>query len=110
MDFIKIIPSIVLFSILSACGSAHRGTLAIDWAAPSQREDGTALILSEIESYNLYYGNSPGDYQFFVDNLNVTSNSIYITDFPGGTYYFVLTTVTEDGSESRISEEIEIII
>ena len=91
-------------------GGGPSGVLAINWVAPTEREDGTPLILSEIESYNLYYGNSPGDNPFFGDNLNVTSNSIYITDFPGGTYYFVITTVAEDGSESRISEEIEIII
>ncbi len=110
MDFVKIIPPIVLFAILSACGSAHRGTLAIDWVAPSQREDGTVLILSEIETYKLYYGNSPGDYKFSVDNSNVTTDSVYISDFPVGTYYFVITTVTYDGLESRYSEEIEIII
>jgi len=110
MNAVKIFSPIVFFAILSACGSAHRGTLAIDWVAPSQRTDGTPLLLSEIETYNLYYGNSPGDYQYTIDNTNVTSNSIYITDFPGGTYYFVLTTVTYDGLESRFSEEIEIII
>ena len=108
MDFVKIIPPIVLFALLSACGSAHRGTLAIDWVAPSQRVNGTALLLSEIETYNLYYGSSPGDYQDTIDNSNVTTDSVYISDFPGGTYYFVVTTVTYDGLESRYSEEIEI--
>ena len=106
---IKFISLGFTLALLSACDGGS-SALAINWVAPTEREDGTPLILSEIESYNLYYGNSPGDYQFFADNLNVTSNSIYITDFPGGTYYFVITTVTEDGSESRISEEIEIII
>ena len=110
MDFVKIIPPIVLFAILSACGSAHRGTLAIDWVAPTQREDGTALLLSEIETYNLYYSSSPGDYKSRLDKANVTTDGVYITDFPGGTYYFVITTVTIDGAESRYSEEIEIII
>ena len=78
----------VLFAILSACGSgsAHRDTLAINWVAPSEREDGTPLILSEIETYNLYYGNSPGDYQHTLDNANVTTDSVHISDFPGGTY------------------------
>ena len=112
MDFVKIIPPIVLFAILSACGSgsAHRGTLAIDWVAPTQREDGTPLLLSEIETYNLYYGSSPGDYLYTLDNANVTTGSVYISDFPRGTYYFVITTVTTDGLESCGSEEIEIII
>ncbi len=91
-------------------GSGPSGVLAINWVAPTEREDGTPLILSEIETYNLYYGSSPGDYQDTIDNSNVTTDSVYISDFPGGTYYFVITTVTYDGLESRFSEEIEIII
>ena len=86
------------------------GVLAINWVAPTEREDGTPLILSEIETYNLYYGNNPGDYQFTLDNANVTTDSVFISDFPGGTYYFVITTIDSDGRESRFSEEIEIII
>ena len=109
MNAVKIFSTLVLIAILSACGS-DRGTLAIDWVTPSQRDDGTPLILSEIETYNLYYGSSPGDYQDTIDNSNVTTDSVYISDFPGGTYYFVITTVTYDGLESRYSEEIEIII
>ena len=89
-------------------GGGPSGVLAINWVAPTEREDGTPLILSEIETYNLYYGSSPGDYQDTIDNSNVTTDSVYISDFPGGTYYFVITTVTYDGLESRFSEEIEI--
>jgi hypothetical protein len=91
-------------------GSAPSGVLAINWVAPTEREDGTPLILSEIETYNLYYGSSPGDYQNTIDNSTVTTDSVYITNFLSGTYYFVVTTVTYDGMESRFSEEIEIII
>jgi len=108
MDFVKIIPPIVLFAILSACGSAHR--LAIDWDAPSQREDGSPLLLSEIETYYIYYGNSPGDYKNTIDYSELTPNSVDISNFPSGTYYFVITTVTTDNTESRFSEELEIII
>ena len=91
-------------------GGGPSGVLAINWVAPTEREDGTPLILSEIKTYNLYYGSSPGDYQDTIDNSNVTTDSVYISDFPGGTYYFVITTVTADGMESRFSEEFEIII
>ena len=91
-------------------GGGPSGVLAINWVAPTEREDGTPLILSEIKTYNLYYGSSPGDYQDTIDNSNVTTDSVYISDFPGGTYYFVITTVTYDGMESRFSKEIEIII
>ena len=110
MNSVKIFPLIVLFAVLSACGSAHRGTLEIDWVAPTQREDGTPLLLSEIETYNIYYGNSPGYYKYTFDNPKVTPNSIDISILPGGTYYFVITTVTTDSEESLFSEEIEIII
>ena len=89
-------------------GGGPSGVLAINWVAPTEREDGTPLILSEIKTYNLYYGSSPGDHQDKIDNSNVTTDSVYISDFPGGTYYFVITTVTTGGLESRFSEEIEI--
>jgi len=69
-------------------GSAPSGVLAINWVAPTEREDGTPLILSEIETYNLYYGSSPGDYQDTIDNSNVTTDSVYISDFPGGHLLF----------------------
>jgi len=111
---IWILPIIIVISGCGASGggsgtsSAQRGTLAINWVAPTEREDGTPLILSEIKTYNLYYGSSPGDHQDKIDNSNVTTDSVYISDFPGGTYYFVITTVTTGGLESRFSEEIEI--
>ena len=84
------------------------GLLNITWVAPIEREDSTPIILSEIETYNVYYGNSPGDYQYKIDNSEVTTDSIYIPDFPGGTYYFVITTVTTDGLESQYSDEITV--
>ncbi len=88
--------------------SVPKGVLAIVWVAPTKREDGTPLILSEIETYNVYYGNSPGDYQYKIDNSEVTTDSIHIPAFPGGTYYFVITTVTTDGLESRYSNEVTV--
>ena len=97
-------------SVQIGTSSVQRGVLTINWVAPSTREDGTPLLLSEIETYNIYYGSSPGDYQNTIDNSNVTTDSVYITDFPSGTYYFVLTTVTYDGLQSVFSEEIEIVI
>jgi len=89
---IWILPIIIVISGCGASGggsgtsSAQRGTLAINWVAPTEREDGTPLILSEIETYNLYYGSSPGDYLYTLDNANVTTDSVHISDFPGGTY------------------------
>ncbi len=106
---LKIIGMVLALTLLGACGGGT-GTLAINWIAPTQREDGTPLKLSEIVTYNLYYGNSPGDYQYKVDNSKVTVNSVYVPNFPVGTYYFVVTSVTTDCLESRYSEEIEIII
>ena len=46
--------------------------LGLNWTAPSEREDGSALALSEISGYRIYYGTEAGDYQnqieFYIEN------------------------------------------
>lgn len=54
-------------------GSSENTTLptslpaAINWVAPSEREDGTPLSLSEIAGYMIYYGASKGEYPSQID-------------------------------------------
>jgi hypothetical protein len=117
MNPVKRLSLIVMLVFLASCGAPGGGTnsdpggvvtgiLSINWVAPIQREDGTLLILSEIDTYNVYYGNKPGDYQNQIDTSEVTSDSVYIPDFPAGKYYFAVTTVTTDGLEGGYSEEV----
>jgi len=80
--------------------------LLITWTAPTQREDNTPLLLSEIGKFNIYYGTVSGDYQ---DTIAVDLNfatSYEIINPPKEDLYFVLTTVDTDGRESVYSTEV----
>jgi len=113
----------LLFMFLSACGGGgssnstnpasntstgtvapqSSGTINLTWTAPSSRSDGSALSLSEISSYTIYFGNSVGDYPYSVAVEDPTTTHIDISDLPVGTYYLVMTTTDNLGQESGYS-------
>lgn len=62
------------------------------WAKPEFREDDTAISLTEIGGYRVYYGSTSGDYQ---EQVNITSDgaSLAVDDLnltAGATYYLLL--------------------
>ena len=78
----------------------------LNWTAPSEREDGTALALSEISGYRIYYGAVTGVYQEQIDVNDLTATQAELTGVPPGTYYVVVTTIDTDGRESAYSSEV----
>jgi hypothetical protein len=82
----------------------------LSWVAPAEREDNSALSLSEIAGYKIYYGTAQGQYPSNVDINDGSADSYTITSLSTGTYYFVLTTYDTQGRESRYSSEIKKII
>ena len=83
---------------------------ALNWIAPSEREDGTPISLAEIAGYRVYYGSSTGEYLYKVDITDSTANQAELSGLLPGTYYFVVTVLDTDGRESRFSEEVRITI
>ena len=83
---------------------------ALNWIAPSEREDGTPISLAEIAGYRVYYGSSTGEYLNKVDITGSTANQAELSGLLPGTYYFVVTVFDTDGRESRFSEEVRITI
>lgn len=81
-------------------------TIALTWAAPSERGDGTALALSEIAGYRIYYGTSQGSYPLSVDILDKAADQAELNNLESGTYYVVVTTIDSDGRESTYSDEL----
>jgi hypothetical protein len=79
----------------------------LEWVFPSQREDGSSLLLSDISSFRVYYGNQTEDYlgDVQVDYPN-SSLELLKTNFTSGTYYFAVTTVDTAGRESLYSDEV----
>ena len=76
----------------------------LSWVAPTTREDGETLSLSELEGYRIYYGTDSSKLIPLVDldDSSVTTHSI--TDLNAGTYYFAVTAYDFSGLESGFSE------
>lgn len=88
--------------------AAQTGNFTVKWTAPTSREDGSPLSLSEITGYKIHYGRSKGNYtnQVQVDSHTATSKTI--NNIPTGNYYVVITTKDSGGRESAYSKEIVI--
>jgi VCBS repeat-containing protein len=82
------------------------GYITISWIAPVEREDGTAISMSEIAGYRVYYGVSQGDYTREVEITNSSTMNVTLSNLKPGTYYLVVTSVDQDGRESVFSQEV----
>lgn len=80
----------------------------LSWVAPSEREDGTPISLSEIAGYRVYYGSSMGSYPNQIDIMDGSAVQANLSSLFPGLYYFVVTTLDTDGRESSFSDEVSI--
>lgn len=80
--------------------------LSLNWTAPSEREDGSVMNLSEIAGYRIYYGTETGNYQNQLDINDSSAVQAKISEIPSDTYYVVVTVVDTDGRESSYSSEV----
>ena len=90
--------------------SATVADINLSWVAPAEREDNSAISLSEIAGYKIYYGNTPGDYRSSININDGSATSHTFKGFPAGTYYFVVTTHDTAGRESQFSSVVTITI
>jgi hypothetical protein len=74
------------------------------------RADGSALALSEITGYTVYYGTSSGNYPNSLPINDGSATSATITNLTLGTYYVVVTTRDSGGRESSHSGEALIVM
>jgi hypothetical protein len=93
----------IILALLLFSSSALAGTATVTWVAPTTREDGTAMSLSEIASYKIYYGNAPGTYTTYI-TVPGSLTTAQIT-LGAGSWYFAATTVDTSGLESAYSGE-----
>ena len=77
------------------------GSVTLNWAAPTQNEDGTPL--TDLSGYKFYWGTSTGNYPNSV-TLNNPGLTTYVVDnLAPGTYEFVATSFNTSGIESAYS-------
>lgn len=82
----------------------------LSWIAPAEREDESSIALSEIAGYRVLYGNSHDQYTSSIMINDSTAVGYTFSRLPGGTYYFVVTTIDTEGRESRFSPEVTVVI
>lgn len=78
-------------------------TATLSWTAPLTRVDGSSIALSEIQSYEILYGQSPDN----LTNTTVVGGSQTTAEISGltsGTWYFSIRVVDADGLKSENSE------
>ena len=97
---------VALFLVGCSSEDGGSGVSSLSWVAPSVREDNTALSLSEIAGYRIYYGVESGNYKNIIDIGDGSATQAQISGVPSGIYYAVMTTIDADGRESLISEEV----
>ena len=112
MAFLKFLLALVVVLSLAACSVEESAgdAQALSWTAPSEREDNSALSLSEIASFRIYYGTKAGDYQNQIEINDSSATQGQLAGLASGTYYVVVTAVDTDGRESLYSSEVVITI
>lgn len=79
------------------------GSASLSWVAPSSRSDNSALPLSEIGGYRVYYGPSEDQLVLLasIDDASVTQYTA--NSLAAGTHYFAVTSYDVQGGESALS-------
>jgi len=85
----------------SSGNTGSTASVTLKWSAPTTRLDGSAISLSEIAGYRLYYGSSATNTPNYI-NLNGTSTQYPVT-LPNGTYYFRISAIDTNGYEGALS-------
>jgi hypothetical protein len=84
--------------------------IKLNWTAPSTRADGSALPLSEISGYRVYYllegTDSSNDTTIAVNGGTTTTLNLTLTT--AGSYTFAITTVDRNGLESKLSSAVSV--
>ncbi len=77
--------------------------VTLSWSSPTSREDSTALAMSEISGYRIYYGTDSNNLTVLavITDNSVTQHTTGPLD--DNTYYFAVTTYDIDGTESAFS-------
>lgn len=105
-------------------GQVSAERISLEWRAPTQQCDGSALTTSGLSSYRIYYTRggtgrankaaqsclancrSVFTYQNVVTITNVTATTAVVTVPQPGTYYVTMTAVNRTGEESCYSAEV----
>jgi len=84
--------------------SGQTGSVALSWAAPTTRTDGSPL--TNLAGYKIFYGRMSGIYDYQIDINNPGILTYVIENLVSGNWYFALTAYDSKGLESDRSNEV----
>jgi hypothetical protein len=91
--------SLAAFTV--AVNQLSNGAATLDWTAPTENVDGTAL--TNLAGYKVYYGTSAGNLNESVSVNNPGLTTYTVSNLSSGTWYFAVASITSTGTESAPS-------
>ncbi len=96
----------------SDSGSVDQGVIpqgeeiTLSWTPPDSRTDGSPISLSEIDQYEVLFGNESGDYS---ESVSMAANSCHCYEFgrlAEGRYFVAVRVTDTNGVSSMLSSEL----
>jgi len=84
------------------------GSVTISWAPPTENTDGSTL--TNLSGYHLYYGTSQSSLTHVINITNPGLATYVVSDLSAATYYFALTSVNSNGTESPRSAVVSAVV
>ncbi len=101
---------VVTITIIGVDENVATANITLSWTPPVEREDNSALSLSAIAGYKIYYGTTPGQYPNSATINNSAATGYTLNNLSSATYYLVVTTIDTSGRESQHSSEVMLAI
>jgi hypothetical protein len=88
--------------------NASRQSVTLNWTAPTQNIDGTAL--TDLAGYKIFYGTGSRQYSTTLVLAGAGNNSVVIEDLTQGTWYFSLQSYNNAGVVSDFANEVQVVL
>jgi hypothetical protein len=75
----------------------------LSWIAPSTREDGSALALTDIAGYRIYHGPASDQLTLLATDADAAATRYTVQNLVPGIHYFAVSVYDTNGSESALS-------
>jgi hypothetical protein len=91
--------------------SSSDDSVTVSWIAPTQRQDGSELSMTELAGYRVHYGPSSGNYTETVTIEDPYDMDLVLSGLDTGEpVYVVVEAVDTDGLASGPSEEVSVVV
>jgi len=102
------LPAYTLTVSGSASSSPPPGSVTVSWMPPTENMDGSTL--TDLAGYHLYYGTSQSSLTHVVNITNPGLASYVLSNLSAATYYFAVTSVNSNGTESPRSAVVSAVV